>query len=247
MSWAGRTVLAVVPARGGSKGIALKNLRPVLGVPMVSLVGQVIADVPMIDRAVISTDHAEIVRIAEEAGIAAPFHRPLELSGDRVPMIDVVIHALRETERHDGKTYDIVVVLQPTSPLRTPLHVAAAIETLVREDWDAVWTVSETDSKSHPLKQLVIQDGRLSYYDERGAQVIARQQLEPIYHRNGVANAFTRACLLEQRTLMGARTGALILDGRFVSIDTEWDVALAELLMAQKFPERGTGPEAGPR
>ena len=227
-------VLAVVPARGGSTGIPLKNLRPVFGVPMVARVGAVVRELPFIDRAVVSTDHDGIAAVAEAAGLAAPFRRPANLSGARIGDWDVLTHALREMERLDGVIYDIVVMLQPTCPLRRPEHVGAAVETLVNEEWDAVWTVSQTDSKEHPLKQLTIDDGRLDYYDQAGRQIVARQQLRPVYHRNGVAYAVTRDCLLTQGTIMGARTAALVLEGHFVSIDTEWDIALAEFIMRQQ-------------
>lgn len=226
-----RRILAVVPARGGSKGILLKNLHPVLGVPMVARVGEVVRALPMIDRAVVSTDHDEIARVAEAAGIAAPFRRPADISGDRITDWDVLVHALNETERLDGVTYDIIVMLQPTSPLRRPEHVRSAIEMLVEGSWDAVWTLSETDSKGHPLKQLTITGGEVGYYDPAGKTIIARQQLQPMYHRNGIAYAITRDCLLKQRSIMGKRTGGLILEGHFVSIDTEWDITLVELIM----------------
>lgn len=229
----GRRVLAVVPARGGSKGISLKNLRPIAGVPMVARVGQCAADVPELDRIVVSTDHEEISRVAEAAGIDAPFRRPPNLSGDRIGDLEVLTHALRATEELDGETYDIVVMLQPTSPLRTPEHISATLRMLVEGDWDAVWTVSESDSKAHPLKQLTVKADKLGLYDPSGATIIARQQLDPVFHRNGIAYAITRDCLLEQKTIMGGRTGALVLDGQFVSIDTEWDLALVEFILAQ--------------
>lgn len=224
-------VLAVVPARGGSKGILLKNLRTVLGVPMIARVGEIVRELPMIDRAVVSTDHEEIARVAEASGLAAPFRRPPEISGDRIGDWDVLVHALHETERLDGITYDIVVMLQPTSPLRRPDHVRSAIEMLVEGNWDAVWTLSETDSKEHPLKQLTVTAGELDYYDPAGKTIIARQQLKPVYHRNGIAYAITRDCLLSQGGIKGRRTGGLVLEGHFVSIDTEWDIALAEFIM----------------
>ena len=236
---AGRSVLAVVPARGGSKGIRLKNLRPVQGVPIVARVGDCVKAVPEIDRAVVSTDHEEIAAVAEAAGLAAPFRRPEAISGDRIGDIDVLSHALAEMERIDARRYDILLMLQPTSPLRRPEHVAAALGMLVEGDWDAVWTVSESDSKAHPLKQLTVSDGRLDHWDERGAGIVARQQLEPVYHRNGVAYAMTRDCLLEQKTLLGARTGALVLDGHLVSIDTEWDIELVEFILARQEATEG--------
>lgn len=226
----GQRILVVCPARGGSKGIPLKNLKPFLGVPLVARVGQLVAEIPQIDRAVVSTDSEEIAKVAIESGLDAPFYRPEDLSGDRISDLEVLEHALVESERLDGVQYDIVVMLQPTSPLRQIDHVVDTITMLVDGGWDAVWTVSETDSKSHPLKQLTVQDGRLDYYDENGKQIIARQQLVPVYHRNGVAYAIKRQCLLEQHSIKGERTGALVLEGDLVSIDTMWDLDLAEYI-----------------
>jgi len=230
----GKRILVVVPARGGSKGIKLKNLRPVGGMPMVARVGNIVREIDWIDRAVVSTDHDEIARVAEASGLHAPFRRPEALSGDRIGDLEVLVHALEATEAFDGCCYDVVVMLQPTSPLRRPEHVTATIKKLVDEDWDAVWTVSETDSKSHPLKQLVIDaDGQMDYYDPAGSQIIARQQLSPVYHRNGIAYGIRRHCLLEQKAIKGQKTGALILDGDFISIDTETDINLTEFVMYQ--------------
>jgi CMP-N-acetylneuraminic acid synthetase len=109
--------------------------------------------------------------------------------------------------------------------------VRATVEKLVEGGHDAVWTVSETDSKAHPLKQLTIdREGRLDYYDPAGARIVARQQLAPVYHRNGIAYAITRQCLLEQKSIKGARTGAVIVEDRLVNIDTEFDLVLANFL-----------------
>jgi CMP-N,N'-diacetyllegionaminic acid synthase len=229
----GRRVLAVCPARGGSKGIPLKNLEPFLGVPLVARVGHLVRALPEIDRAVVSTDHPRIAEVAREAGLDAPFVRPEALSGDRVADAEVLIHALDETERRDGVAYDVVLMLQPTSPLRTADDVRRTLAMLVRDGWDAVWTVSETDSKHHPWKQLAISGGGLDHYDRRGEAIVARQELPPIHHRNGVAYAVTRSCLVERRTLKGPRTGALVLDGVHVSIDTRFDLALAELVASR--------------
>src|SRR5712691_4805436 len=178
---AGRRVLAVVPARGGSKGIQLKNLREVGGRSLVARAGDVIRHVPEIDRAVVSTDHEGIAWAAEEAGIVAPFRRPELLCGDRIADLEVLTHALEATEAIDGQPYDIIVMLQPTSPLRMAADVSATIRMLVDGGWDAVWTVSQTETKAHPLKQLTISGGALDYYDPAGAEIVARQQLTPVY------------------------------------------------------------------
>jgi CMP-N,N'-diacetyllegionaminic acid synthase len=231
----GKRVLAVVPARGGSKGIRLKNLRSINGRPMVAIAGDVASKVPSIDRKVVSTDHLEIAQVATEAGLDAPFLRPEALSGDRIGDYDVLLHALNATEAVDGCQYDIVVMLQPTSPLRTPAQVSDTIRALVDGNWDSVWTVSPTDSKSHPLKQLTVgSDGALGYYDSRGGQIVARQELSPVYHRNGIAYAITRDCLLHQGSIKGGRAGAFVVDGDHVSIDTEWDIQLVEWILSRR-------------
>lgn len=230
----GLSVLAVVPARGGSKGLPLKNLRPIRGRPLVALAGDIAAAVPEVDRSVVSTDHPEIARVAQAAGLAAPFMRPQDLSGDRIADWDVLNHALLEMERIDGRRYDIVVMLQPTSPMRTPAHVSGTIRALVAGGWDAVWTVSETDSKGHPLKQFVVRDGALEYWDERGAAIIARQQLTPVYHRNGVAYAIRRECIIVKGSIKGDRTGAYVIEEDQISIDTEYDLQLVEFFLARQ-------------
>jgi len=228
-----KRILIVVPARGGSKGIPLKNLRKVNGVPLVAAVGKIIKSLSEIDQSVVSTDYEEIAIVAEDAGIAAPFRRPKELSGDRISDIEVLTHALLEMELIDSVTYDIIVMLQPTSPLRKAKHVLDTIKMLVDGAWDAVWTVSETDSKSHPLKQLIVDKNSLNYYDISGGEIIARQQLEPVYHRNGIAYAITRECLLNKKSIKGDRTGALVIKGEYISIDTEWDLDLVEFILSR--------------
>ncbi|MFO1091177.1 MAG: acylneuraminate cytidylyltransferase family protein [Hyphomicrobiales bacterium] len=231
----GRRVLAVVPARGGSQGVKLKNLRLVGGVPLVGLAGDIARAVPEIDRAVCSTDHAEIARVAQEHGLAVPFLRPDDLSGPRIADWDVLNHALLACEVFDGVTYDIVLMLQPTSPSRTPENVRDTLRMLINGGFDAVWTVSETDSKAHPLKQLVIgPDGAMDYYDSRGATIIARQQLQPVYHRNGIAYAITRDCLIGQGSIKGRRCGALLIEGLVANIDTEFDLDVANLLAERR-------------
>jgi CMP-N-acetylneuraminic acid synthetase len=160
--------------------------------------------------------------------------RPEEISGDRIGDFDVLWHALQATEAVDGRRYDAVVMLQPTSPLRTPAHVSDTIKMMVEGGWDSIWTVSATDSKAHPLKQLTVADGTLGYYDPNGGTIIARQQLKPVYHRNGIAYAMTRECLADQGSIMGRKAGALVIDGEHVSIDTEWDIELIEWILSRE-------------
>ena len=146
---------------------------------------------------------------------------------------------MAELERLDGARYDVVTMLQPTSPLRRPSHVTATVIKLIDEGWDAVWTVSRTDPKYHPLKQLKIgADGAMDYYSAEGGAIIARQQLDQVYHRNGAAYAFTRACLVEQQTIKGKRAAAVVIDEPMVSIDTLEDFGKVEHLLGLRAMER---------
>ncbi|TVQ38057.1 MAG: acylneuraminate cytidylyltransferase [Wenzhouxiangella sp.] len=227
-------ILVVVPARGGSKGIPMKNLLPVAGKPLLVHTADLVAELDWVDRAVVSTDHLVIRETALAHGLDAPFMRPTDLSGDRIGDVDVLRHALQATEADDGLRYDIIVMLQPTSPLRRAEHVRATVERLINDQLDAVWTVSPTDLKAHPFKQLVVDsEGRMGYFDQRGAEIIARQQLEPVYHRNGVAYALRRDTLLDQASLMGARAGAVVIEEAQVSIDTLADVDRVERALAE--------------
>lgn len=228
-----KNILAVVPARGGSKGIKLKNLRKIDGLSLVAHVGKTLKDIPYIDTSVVSTDHHDIAEEAKAHGIDAPFFRPEELSGDRIGDWDVLSHALKASEAHYSTRFDLVVMLQPTSPLRLPEHVSGAIEMLVKEEFDSIWSVSETDSKGHPFKQLIIDNNKMTYWDERGGNIVARQQLTPVYHRNGIVYVITRECMLEQKTIKGKNAGAYLVEGNHVSIDTEWDLELVNYIMSK--------------
>ena len=213
----------------------LKNIHPLGGVPLIAHTGALIRELGFVDKAVVSTDHPAIAEGARDSGLEAPFVRPEELSGDRVSDFQVLHHALMEMERLDGVRYDVIVMLQPTSPLRKSAHVTATIAKLIDEDWDAVWTVSPTDLKYHPLKQLMLgDDGAMGYYDLRGETIIARQQLNPVFHRNGAAYAYTRGCLLDQQTVKGLRTSGLVIDAPMISIDTLEDFERVEKLMSHQ-------------
>jgi CMP-N,N'-diacetyllegionaminic acid synthase len=213
-------VLAVVPARGGSKGVPRKNLRPVLGIPIVCRAGLCALEIPEIDRVVISTDDDEIGRVGEKYGLSAPFRRPKEISGDDAGDWEVLNHALVEMEAQDSQQYDVVVMLQPTSPLRRNEDVVKTIKKLIDGEHDAVWTVTETDLKYHPTKQMHVREGRISYVMIEGEAMLPRQALEPVFHVNGVAYALTRTCILEQGSRLGADTAAYVVDSPSVSIDT---------------------------
>ena len=229
-----KRLLAVVPARGGSKGIPLKNIHPLAGKPLLAYTAETVQQLPEIDRTVVSTDHEEIAVLGRSYGLDAPFLRPVHLSGDRVADWDVLVHALQTMEHMDQCMYDVILMLQPTCPLRKPFHVRQTYQKVVDGGYDAVWTVSQTDSKAHPLKQLVLSGDLMEYYDPRGADIIARQQLQPLYHRNGAAYAITRACLLEQGSIKGRHCSAVVIEESLANIDTRQDVLFAEFLLERE-------------
>ena len=224
-------LLAVVPARGGSKGIPLKNIQPVLGVSLVERVARLIGALDFIDEALISSDNKKIIKVAEESGLNAPFRRPEELSGDRVSDYEVLSHALIESESINKTTYDAVIMLQPTSPLRRVYHIIDALDLFIDGNYQAVWSVSKSDTKNHPLKQLVVENSKLDYYDEAGSSIIARQQLTPLYQRNGIVYVISRSCLIDHKSIKGDETGAYIVKEPSVSVDTNNDIEYAEFLM----------------
>ena len=228
-----KNILAIVPARGGSKGIPLKNLKKLGDYSLIARVGLTVKKIPEIDRVVVSTDNEKIAREAEKFGISAPFKRPKSISGDYISDYDVLSHSLKSMEKIDKRKYDIILMLQPTSPLRKPLHIKNTLKMLIDNEFDSVWTVSETDSKHHPLKQLIIKNSMINYYDVEGSNIVARQQLQKTYHRNGIAYAMTRDCIVEQKSIRGKKSGALIVNEIHISIDTYWDLELAEFLLSK--------------
>jgi CMP-N,N'-diacetyllegionaminic acid synthase len=229
-----KSVLAIIPARGGSKGIPLKNLEKIQGISLVGRAGQVANKVNEIDRIIISSDNKKIISEAKKYKVDAPFLRPKNLSGNRISDLKVLTHALNKIEKLDNITYDVIVMLQPTSPFRKAEHIKKAILMLVDDNCDSVWTLSKTDSKSHPLKQLTVINKNIEYYDYKGSKIIARQELSELYHRNGVAYVINRECLINQKSIKGRNSQALIIKEFNISIDTEFDLELSRYLFNKK-------------
>ena len=234
--FANLSVLAVIPARGGSKGIPKKNIAPLAGKPLISYTTELISHLPWIDKTVVSTDSSEIAEVAQQSVGVGIVWRPEEISGDRIGDRDVLHHALIEAEAVDGTTYDVVIMLQPTSPLRTEENITDCITTLVEGKWDAVWTVSATDLSFHPRKQLTLDaEGRLGFFVPGGEAIIARQELTPVFHRNGVCYALKRELLLNSEGIWAPeRTTAVVIPGHHISIDTPEDLLAVEATMERE-------------
>jgi CMP-N-acetylneuraminic acid synthetase len=245
-------VLAVVPARGGSKGIWRKNLRLLAGKPVVAYAVEAGLAARFVDRVICSTDDAEIADVARAAGADVPFLRPPDLAQDTTEDWPVFAHALRWLEEHEGWMPDLVVNLRPTSPLRRPEHVDSAIHLLLDSEVDSVKSVCL--ARQHPHKMWVMApDGRglepylkTAFRLQRGPDV-PRAELEPVYWQNGVVDVTRRSVILKQRVMIGARVAGLVTEPEAsVDLDSELDFALAELLMSRRRREGESG-RAGER
>lgn len=224
--------MAIIPARGGSKGIRLKNLRKINDKSLIEITAGIVDRTKYIDEAVITSDNDNIINEAIKFGLSYYFKRPKSLSEDMVSDLPVLQHALNSTEIKTGNYYDIILMLQPTSPMRSPKDIEDVIIKIVNENYDTVWTVFKIDHKFHPDKQLIIENNKtLKYYSDNGHNIIARQQLKDSFARNGLVYSYTRKSLLENNLILGKNAGFVISDRYTVNIDTENDLKEAEILM----------------
>lgn len=229
----GKRVLAVVPARSGSKGITDKNMRPLAGRSLIGRAGDCLAALDWLDGRVISTDSQRYADEGQACGLDAPFMRPDEIASDRATALDTMVHALAESERHYGGVFDILLYIEPTSPLREPQDIEGAARLLIESEADSVVCVSPASTKCHPLKMLDIVDERLTHYESAGDRVTARQQLSTLYVRNGVCYGFSRECLLESKGIVTDNTRPYVIDRELANIDDPIDFEWAEFLLSR--------------
>ena len=147
-----KKILAIVLARGGSKGIKLKNLKKIKGKSLVKITGLFCKKLKFLDEAIISSDNKKIIQEGLKSGLKAPFLRPKELSGDLISDEKVLIDVLKKTENYNNTKYDIVLSLPPTSPFREKKDVIQAIKLLIYKNFDSVWTVKLNDTKTENIK-----------------------------------------------------------------------------------------------
>lgn len=226
----GKRILAVVPARSGSKGIPDKNLRTIGGLSLIARAGQCLAACPEIDRKIISTDSPAYAREAEAHGLEAPFLRPAELGGDHVGAVETMQHAWKAAEAHYRETYDVLLIVEPTCPLRLPGDISQSIDLLLSSGADSVVAVGKVDTKYHPKKILTLDGGRLGFHLPEGASVKTRQSLESYYYRNGACYALTRRALMDRNAIFTDHTLPLVIDRPLPNIDEPLDLAWAEFL-----------------
>ncbi len=226
-----KKIIAIVLARAGSKSVKNKNVHKIKGIPLIGYTGKMIKKIKFIDYSVVSTDSYKIGEISKKYGLNFFFKRPKNLSGDRVPDIAPLRHALIQAERQKKMKFDIILSLPPTSPLREKKDVIDCIRKIINKKFDSVWTVSKIDTKYHPEKQLKINKNKLFYYHKNGPKVIARQQLKDLYYRNGAAYAMTRNCLMNKKKLITDNSSFVITKSIQVSIDSYSDISKVSKLI----------------
>ena len=228
----GKNILALIPARGCSKGLPRKNIRPLLGKPLIAwTIKQALAS-KYLDRVVVSTDDKEIAEISKKYGAEVPFIRPKELAEDNAKGIDVVLHAIDWLKKGDRrKQYDLMMLLQPTSPLRATEDIDKAIELLFLKKAKVIVSVCEVDH--HPFwANTLPKDGCMKNFIRQEIMNKNRQEL-PIFHRlNGAIYLAYCDYLRQCRNFIGKETFAYIMSREMsIDIDNEMDLKLAEILM----------------
>ena len=225
-------VLGLVPARGGSKGLPDKNLRPLVGRSLLGYAARAAVASGVIDRVVLSTDSASIADEGRRVGLEVPFMRPADLAQDDTPMLPVIEHAVTELSQA-GWAPDVIVLLQPTSPLRTPAHVRAAVEELRSSNADSVVTVVELPRHLSPDYVMRVENGRLLPFLADGARVTRRQDARPAFVRDGTVYTFWRRTLERYHSIYGNNCRPLLVAPQeSLTIDTPEDWAEAERRMA---------------
>jgi N-acylneuraminate cytidylyltransferase len=227
------TLLGVITARGGSKGIPGKNLKPLAGKPLIAYTIDAAQRSNTFDRLLLSTDDAAIAEFARSAGCDVPFVRPAELALDETPHLPVLQHAVRWLADHEGYRPDAVMILQPTSPLRGAEHIREAASLLARTDADSVLSVSAVPAHMNPMRMLHVDERCHATLFVTGEpirkRINRRQDMPPAWVMNGAIYAFrTHVLFAPEPSLYGDSTVAMHMSDPFgLSIDTpaDWDEA----------------------
>ena len=227
-------ILAVIPARGGSKGLPGKNLRPFMGLPLIAHSILFARSCPEFDRLVVSTEDTEIAAVARSFGAEAPFSRPPELARDETPLWEVVRHALEEVERQESAPYEQVALLDPTSPAREPADIQRAVA-LLRDHPAADGVVGVSQPDFNPIWHCVIeQNGWMVNLMEEASRFDRRQEVRPVYRINGSLYLW-RGLFVRREKRSWRLTGKHLIheipEMRAMSIDTQEEFERAEVLV----------------
>ena len=232
----GKKILAVITARGGAKGIPRKNIKDLCGKPLIAYTAEAARESKYLTRSILSTDDQEIALITKRYGIEVPFMRPAEIAQDKSTAMEVVQHALLWLKENEREEYDYLIILQPTSPLRTAEDIDACIEIAVDTDADSVMSMKELEDFS-PKKMKKTEDGViLPYFEEEGKESSRRQDLAKMYKRN-CAIYLTKTDYIKQGDLFGKISRAYIMpEERSVDINKPVDFDMAEFWMKKQNP-----------
>jgi CMP-N-acetylneuraminic acid synthetase len=224
-------IIAIIPARGGSKSVPRKNIRLLCGKPLIVYTIEAALSSKYIKRVIVSTEDEEIAEIAKECGAAVTV-RPSELAQDDTPSLPVFKHVIKHLEEVDGFSPELIVVLQPTSPLRTVEDIDGAIQKFLETDCDSVVSVCEVDHPPHWMYTL--EGNRLKPLIEDGEKITRRQDAPKVYRINGAIYVTYRDVIMKQNRVLGHDTRPYVMPPvKSVDIDTALDFKFAELLMRE--------------
>lgn len=228
-------VLGLIPARGGSKGIPHKNIALLAGRPLLAYTCEAALASQRLTRIILDTDESKIADIGRQCGVEAPFLRPAELAKDDTPILEVLQRRLRTLQESENYVPEIVVLLQPTSPLRKAGHIDAAVDLLVRTGADSVVSVTEVPHQFNPVSLMCLDRERLVPVGNNQPLPTRRQDKPKLYARNGPAVLVVRReVLLKKNSLYGEDCRPLVMNPEeSVDIDDPNDLLWAEFLLTR--------------
>ena len=231
-------ILGIIPARAGSKGIPHKNVKSLYGRPLLSWTIEAAVDSNCLDRVIVSTDSDEIAQIARRIGAEVPFIRPAALATDSASSIDVILHAV-DWFRDRNTVYDTVVLLQPTSPLRSAEDIRGALALYEARNARAVVSVCEVD---HPPFWMNTLPEDLSMAGFLDPKLSRKNRYDfPVYYRLNGALFIADVAYVRDHGFFGSGTVAFVMPKeRSVDIDDEVDFRIAEVLLSESLPPRKT-------
>jgi CMP-N,N'-diacetyllegionaminic acid synthase len=231
-------VLGLIPARGGSKGIPRKNVALLAGRPLLAYTCEAALASRVLNRVVLSTDDNEIAKVGRQCGVEVPFIRPTSLAQDETPSIDVVRHAIEYLRDTEHWMPGVVVLLQPTSPLRKARHIDEAVDRMKESEADTVVSVIEVPHCFNPHSVMQLKDGALIDFLPAPSDFdrFRRQALPVLYARNGPAVLASKVdVILESKSFYGARVAPyLMTEEESLDIDSKFDLWLAEQLISRR-------------
>lgn len=232
-----KITLGLIPARGGSKGVPGKNIRPVMGKPLIAYAIECGLACPELDMVLVSSDSPEIAAIAKQHGALAPFLRPAELASDQSPMLPVMQHAINFCEEHYQVSVKALVLMDPTGPLRQPQDVTTVLEMLKGPETDCV--VSGSPAQRSPYFNMVKEvDGYVDLVIPPDGQVARRQDAPQVYDLNTVVWAWKRSALMDEAARLPRRTRLyLVPPERAIDLDSELDFMLLETILSRRQKE----------